>query len=432
MSLRLLGVNHKSAPVELREKLAIPERNLAEATRQLAHHPGVREGMILSTCNRVELVTAHDNAAPDLNLFLEQYFSLEPASLRPHLYEYSEQDAMRHLFRVASSLDSMVVGEPQILGQVKQSYSVARQVGAMNGELDQVLRRALTVAKRVRRETRIGNTSVSIASVAVELAREIFGSLAGKTVCLVGTGKMGQLAARHLMAQGASRLLLSNRTTAGAELLAAELGAEVLPFEQIYDRLDAADIVITTTGSSEPIFRREHGQQLLQRRRNRPVFFIDIAVPRDVDPAMAKLEGIFVYDIDDLQNVASQNQIGRNEEASHAERIIEREVERYKESRLSLDPVPSILAVQRSLELVRQLEFARNAARLAGMNAEQRKAVDDLTRGLLNKVLHGPMVALKAAARDGDEEAMRAIRLALAGDSGDGASEDDSAKGGAD
>jgi glutamyl-tRNA reductase len=211
-----------------------------------------------------------------------------------------------------------------------------------------------------------------------------------------------------------------------------ELAAEVLPFEQIYDRLDAADIVITTTGSPEPIFRREHGQQLLQRRRNRPVFFIDIAVPRDVDPAMAKLEGIFVYDIDDLQSVASQNQSGRNEEARHAERIIEREVERYKDARQSLDAVPSILAVQRSLESLRQQEHARNAARLAGLDAEERKAVDDLTRSLLNKLLHGPMVALKAAARDGDEEAMRAIRQALAGDSVDDAGEDDSAEGGTD
>jgi glutamyl-tRNA reductase len=432
VSLRLLGVNHKSAPVELRERLAIPEQSLAEATRLLAHHPGVREGMILSTCNRVELLTAHDHAAPDLSLFLEQYFSIESASLRPHLYEYREQDAMRHLFRVASSLDSMVVGEPQILGQVKQSYSVARQVGAMNGELDRVLRRALTVAKRVRRETRIGTTSVSIASVAVDLARQIFGSLAGKTVCLVGTGKMGQLAARHLMAQGASHLMITNRTSTGAEILALELGAEVLPFEQLYDRLDAADIVITTTGSSEPIFRREHGQQLLQRRRNRPVFFIDIAVPRDVDPAMAKLEGIFVYDIDDLQGVASQNQSGRNEEARNAERIIEREVERYTESRQALDAVPSILAVQRSFETLRQQEHARNAVRLASLDAEERRAVEDMTRNLLNKMLHGPLTALKAAAREGDEEAMRAIREALAGEVADASNEDDSVKGGAD
>jgi glutamyl-tRNA reductase len=416
MSLSLLGVNHKSAPVELREKLAIPAQHLAEATRLLAKHPGVREGMILSTCNRVELLTSHDHGTPDLTVFLEQYFSIEPASLRPHLYELREQDAMRHLFRVASSLDSMVVGEPQILGQVKQSYSVARQVGAMSGELDYVLRRALTVARRVRRETRIGETSVSVASVAVELARKIFGSLAGKTVCLVGTGKMGQLAARHLMAQGASHLLLSNRTLAGAEGLALELGAEVVPFEQLLDRLDAADIVITTTGSSEPIFRREHGQQLLQRRRNRPVFFIDIAVPRDVDPAMAKLDGIFVYDIDDLQNVASQHRTGRSEEARQAERIIEHEVERYRESRQALDAVPAILAVQQSLESLRQQELARNAVRLASLDAEERQAVDDLTRNLLNKMLHGPLTALKSAARDGDEEALLAIRKALTGD----------------
>jgi glutamyl-tRNA reductase len=427
MSLSLLGVNHVTAPVELREKLAIPEQRLAEATRLLADYPGVREGMILSTCNRVELLTSHDHGQPDLLVFLGKFFAIEPASLRPHVYEYREQDAMRHLFRVASSLDSMVVGEPQILGQVKQSYSVARQVGAMNGELDRVLRRALTVAKRVRTETKIGASSVSIATVAVELARKIFGSLQGKTICLVGTGKMGQLAARHLMKQGAARLVLSNRTQSGAEALAAELGAEVLPFDQLMDQLDA-DIVITTTGAPKPIFTKEHGQLLLQRRRNRPVFFIDIAVPRDVDPAMEKLEGIFVYDIDDLQNVASQNRAGRTEEAQRAENIIEREVERFQDSRQALDAVPAILAVRESLEALRQEELARHAVHMASLDEEERQAVEQLTRGMMNKLLHGPLTALKTAARTGDLEAMEAIRNAFAvsteksgdGDAGDG------------
>jgi glutamyl-tRNA reductase len=425
MSLSLLGVNHKSAPVELREKLAIPEQRLAEATRLLADYPGVREGMILSTCNRVEILTSHDasldQAGPDILIFLGKFFDLEPASLRPHIYEYREQDAMRHLFRVASSLDSMVVGEPQILGQVKQSYSVAREVGAVNGELDRILRRAFTVAKRVRTETKIGASSVNIATVAVEVARKIFGSLHGKTICLVGTGKMGQLAARHLMKQGASRLVLTNRTQAGADVLAAELQAaslsvEVLPFEHLMDKLDA-DIVITTTGASEPVFRREHGQMLLHRRRNRPVFFIDIAVPRDVDPAMQKLDGIFVYDIDDLQNVASQHREGRNEEAQRAENIIEREVERYSTARQALDAVPAIVAVQQSIESLRRQELARSGVRLANLDEEERQAVDDLTRGLVNKLLHGPLTALKAAARDGDVETLEAIRAALAGDS---------------
>jgi glutamyl-tRNA reductase len=421
MSLSLLGVNHKTAPVELRERLAIPEQQLAEATRLLAGHPGVREGMILSTCNRVELLTSHDaggdGIGPDLLVFLGEYFSIEPASLRPHVYEYREQDAMRHLFRVAASLDSMVVGEPQILGQVKQSYSVARQVGAMNGELDGVLRRAFSVAKRVRSETRIGEAAVSIATVAVELARKIFGTLEGKTICLVGTGKMGQQAARYLMKQGPDRLLICNRTLAGAEKLSEELRAEklpieVLPFERLMDSLDA-DIVITSTGAAEPIFRREHGQMLLQRRRNRPVFFIDIAVPRDVDPAMQKLEGIFVYDIDDLQNVARQNRSGRVDEATRAHEIVERELEKYHAVRRGLNAVPAILSVQQSLEALRQKEMERHAAQIARLGPEDRKAVDDITRSMVKKMLHGPLTALKTAALEGDAEAMESIRAAL-------------------
>lgn len=416
MSVRLLGVNHKSAPVELREKLAIPAQRLAEATRKLAGHPGVREGMILSTCNRVELLAAHDAAqdgsGPDLLVFLGDYCAVEPASLRPHIYEYTEQDAMRHLFRVASSLDSMVLGEPQILGQVKQSYSVAREVGAINGELDRALRRAFSVAKRVRSETKIGESPVSIATVAVELARKIFGNLHGKTICLVGTGKMGQLAARHLMKQGAARLILSNRTQFGAEALAAELRADVLPFADLMDKLDA-DIVITTTGAERPIFTREHGQALLHRRRNRPAFFIDIAVPRDVDPAMAKLEGIFVYDIDDLQNAANQHRAGRDEEAQRAESIIEREVARYRVSQQTLDAVPAILAVQQTAEQLRQQELSRHAVRLASLDEEERIAVEEMTRGLLAKLMHGPLTALRAAARDGDSDALDALRAAL-------------------
>jgi glutamyl-tRNA reductase len=412
MSLSLLGVNHKSAPVELREKLAVPAQRLAEATRCLAEHPGVREGMILSTCNRVEVLASHDAVEPDLLMFMGGFFSIEPASLRPHIYQLREHDAMRHLFRVAASLDSMVIGEPQILGQVKQSYSVARQVGALNGELDRALQRAFTVAKRVRSQTRIGSTSVSIATVAVELARKIFGSLDGKTLCLVGTGKMGQLTARHLMKQGATRLILSNRTLSGAEALAAELNAEILPFERLMDELDA-DIVITTTGAGEPIFRREHGQALLQRRRNRPMFFIDIAVPRDVDPAMEKLEGIFVYNIDDLQRIANEHHSGRKEEAQRAESMVDREVERYQQSRHSLDAVPAIVAVQLRVEALRKQEIARNSARLAALDPQARAAVEEMSRNLIQKMLHGPMTALKNAARDGDVEALRVLRAAL-------------------
>jgi glutamyl-tRNA reductase len=416
MSLSLLGVNHKTAPVELRERLAIPEQLLAQATRELAHHPGVRGGMILSTCNRVEFLTTHDAGNPDLLEFVHHYFAIEADSLRPHLYEYRESEAARHLFRVASSLDSMVVGEPQILGQVRQSYSVARSVGAINGELDALMRRTLTVAKRVRAETRVGASAVSIASVAVELARKIFGSLQGKTVCLVGAGKMGKLAARALLAQGAASLLVTNRTLTGAEAVAEEFGGTVIPFDQLMDRLDIADIVITTTGSPEPIFRREHGQQLLQRRRSRPMFFIDIAVPRDVDPELARLDGIFVYDIDDLQGVAAQNHSGRTGEAAHAETIIDSEVERYQLISQSLDPRPAIVSLQRAFENIRQAELSRNAAKLASLDPVERETVEALTRSLLNKLMHGPLMAIKAAAQDGDATTLEAVERAFDAD----------------
>ena len=310
-SLVLVGVNHTTAPVEVRERLAIPLARLADATRALAHQPGVREALILSTCNRVEFLTIQDHTRagnpPNLLRFLHQYFAVPAATLEPHLYEFREREAVRHLFRVASSLDSMVVGEPQILGQVKESYSIARQAGAISTALEPLLQRAFAVAKRVRTETQIGSSSVSIASVAVDLARKIFGSLHGKTVLIVGAGKMSDLAARHLIQQGATSILVANRTPERAAQLAGQIAGqismqlangpiaihgsglacttEVIPFDLLYDQAARADIVLTSTGSEHPIFNRSHGQQFLERRRNRPMFFIDIAVPRDVDPA---------------------------------------------------------------------------------------------------------------------------------------------------
>ncbi|HEY8998064.1 MAG TPA: glutamyl-tRNA reductase, partial [Edaphobacter sp.] len=232
LHLVLLGVNHNTAPIDIRERLAIPAGGLADATRTLVHQPGIREGLILSTCNRVELLTVQENGDSnnaDLLRFLHEYFSIAPASLTPHVYEYREHEAVRHLFRVASSLDSMVVGEPQILGQVKESYTVAREVGAVSSSLDPLIQRAFTVAKKVRSETEIGSSSVSIASVAVDLARKIFNSLDGKTVLLVGAGKMSELAARHLIQHGASNILVANRTLERAEKIAAEFRGQVIP-----------------------------------------------------------------------------------------------------------------------------------------------------------------------------------------------------------
>ncbi|WP_260705155.1 glutamyl-tRNA reductase [Edaphobacter flagellatus] len=420
LHLVLLGINHNTAPIEVRERLAIPSGRLADATRTLVHQPGIREGIILSTCNRVELLTVQENGSsevPDLLRFLHEYFAVAPASLTPHLYEYREREAVRHLFRVASSLDSMVVGEPQILGQVKESYTVAREVGAVSGSLDPLIQRAFTVAKKVRSETQIGSNSVSIASVAVDLARKIFGSLGGKTVLLVGAGKMSELAARHLIQQGASNILVANRTMERAEKIAAQFNGQVVPFDALYDQAARADIVITSTGAPQKLFERSHGQHFLQSRRNRPMFFIDIAVPRDVDPRMNEVEGCFVYDIDDLQQVAAANLADRSREAAAAETIVTREVDKYQQRVQSLDAAPAIRTLQEHAENLRQAELRRTSSRLAGLTADQLAAVEALTRSLTNKFLHAPMTAMREAARDGDSQSLAELESLYTGQS---------------
>ncbi len=404
--LVLLGINHTTAPVEIRERIAIPAGRLADATRTLLHQPGIHEGLILSTCNRVELLTVQDendagsSQRPDLPRFLHEYFALPIATLTPHLYELREREAVRHLFRVASSLDSMVVGEPQILGQVKDAYTTAREVGAVQSNLEALLQRTFTVAKKVRSETQIGSSSVSIASVAVDLARKIFGALTGKTILLVGAGKMSELAARHLIQQGAASILVANRTEARAAALADALRTpaiqtEVITFDQLYGQADRADIVITSTGAPQKLFGRSHGQHFLQRRRNRPMFFIDIAVPRDVDPRMNEVEGCFVYDIDDLQQVALSNLADRSREAAAAETIITSEVARYEQRQQSRNAVPAILALQHSAETIRQAELARSAAKLGDLTPAQAAAVEALTRALTAKLLHPQLIALR-------------------------------------
>ncbi len=413
MNIVLLGLNHKTAPIELRERLAIGPLQLEDATRSLVQAPGVLEGMILSTCNRVELLTSQEPNAPDLLEFVGSYFDIEPKVLTPHMYEYRQENAVRHLFRVACSLDSMVIGEPQILGQVKSSYLAARSAGAIRGHLDKVLQRAFVVAKRVRSETQIGSSSVSIASVAVELARKIFGSLEGKKVLLVGAGKMSEQAARHLLAQGAGAVLVANRTHERAEQMAQRFGGRAIRFDDLYGHADQADIVITSTGSARPVFRREHAQHFLQQRRGRPMFFIDIAVPRDVDPEVNKLDGIFLYDIDDLQSVAGSHLKERGKEAELAEAMILAEVDKYQRRLHSLNVAPEIVRFQQSAEQIRQGELRRLASRLQSLSPEQQAAVEALTRGLVNKFLHQPVQAIKAAASDGNSAAVDALREAF-------------------
>jgi glutamyl-tRNA reductase len=296
----------------------------------------------------------------------------------------------------------MILGEAQILGQVKEAYATARAVGAIHSQLDLLLTRAFAVAKRVRTETAVGSSAVSVASVAVELAKKIFGSLNGKTVYLVGAGKMSELAARHLLAHGAASIFVANRTYDRAIRLAQTFDGQAIEFSRLYDTCDKGDIVITSTGAPHAIFRREHGELFMSRRKNRPMFFIDIAVPRDVDPEMNKVDGIFVYDIDDLQQAVSSHVADRQKEAERAADIIEIEVLRFQARLQTLDVVPTIVSLQDHLETIRQAEIDRVRGRLGPLSPEQELAIDTLTHGIVNKIMHTPISTLKTAARESE------------------------------
>jgi glutamyl-tRNA reductase len=403
MNLIVIGVNHQTAPVEVREQFAISEARLPDAVKVLVTQPGIEEAMIVSTCNRVEFIARTKDADANLDGYLKKVYGFDTQSYRKYLYEHRDRDAVRHVFRVASSLDSMVVGEPQILGQVKEAYATARAIGAVNSQLDALYSRAFAVAKRVRTETAIATSAVSIASVAVELAKKIFGNLEGKSVYLVGAGKMCELAARHLLAHGAKKLYVGNRTYERAAALAKKFDGEPISFDHLYDSVDRADIVITSTGAPHTIFRKEHGERFLAKRKNRPMFFIDIAVPRDVDPEMNKLDGIFVYDIDDLQQVVVAHISDRRAEADRAEAIVQLEVDKFQARLQTLDVVPTIVSLQEHLETVRQAEIDRVRGRLGDLTPEQEIAIEALSRGIINKIMHTPITTLKSAARESSE-----------------------------
>jgi glutamyl-tRNA reductase len=401
MNLILVGVSHRSAPVEIRERMNIHESRLPAALTDLVARDGVREALILSTCNRVDLAAAGEEGSesePLLRRFLADYHHCDPAVFDRHLYWHRNADAVRHLFRVASSLDSMILGEPQILGQFKQAYLAAREVGALSGPLRDISEQALAVGRRVRRETGLGASAVSVSYAAVELARKIFGKLDGKTIFILGAGKMSELAARHLVSTGATSILVANRTFERALELAAAFGGSAVPFEDIFNHLQRADIVISSTDSPDFVITREAAEHLLAGRRQRPMFFVDIAVPRDIDPAVNELDNAFVYDIDDLERVVKENREERRREAARAEKIVEEEVERTLRRLASRELAPTIVALEQRLEGIREAEIERHRARLDGLTPEQRESVDALTRGMLNKILHGPITEMKSRA----------------------------------
>ena len=396
MQLSLVGLSHHTAPIEVRERLHFPEKDLPAALHALAERDAVEEAIILSTCNRVEILArlADDaDARTLLGDFLSRQRRVARDLLEKYLYHHSQREAVRHVFRVAASLDSMIVGEPQVLGQVKAAYATGRAVGTVGGILDEVLVHAFATAKKVRTETGVASSAVSVSYAAVELARKIFGSLEGKTVFLIGAGKMSELAARHLRRSGARAIFVANRTLARAEELAKELEGETVRFDDLLNFVSRADIVISSTGAPVYIIKKEHGARFLAERRNRPMFFIDIAVPRDIDPALNKLNNIFLYDIDDLQQVVEANLRQRQREALRGEEIVEREVDRLLGRLKRLEVAPTIAALQEHLHGLRQQELER--ARLRDLSSEQRAAVEEMTRRLVNKILHGPIAELK-------------------------------------
>lgn len=401
MKLLLTGVNHKTAPVEIREQLAFSDTAIPLALDTLKHRKGIAEVLILSTCNRVEItVAADDDADPQaaIDSFLVEARRLSSDALGPQLYRYAGRDAIQHLFRVAASLDAMVVGEPQILGQMKSAYALSKSAGAMNGLLESVMSRAFSVAKRVRSETGIGQMAVSVSYAAVELARKIFGTLANRSVMLVGSGKMSELAARHLRRSGAAHIFVTNRTQSRAEEMARLFNGTAVDYSRFTAMLPEVDIVITSSGAPHYILTKEEMQRVIAARKNKPMFLIDIAVPRNIEPSVNKVDNVFLYDIDDLQGVVNSNLAERQKEAQRAELIVTEEVDRMI-ARLKVQEIaPTIVTLQEHWEQIRQLETAKFLRKPGAFTPEQMEAVEALTRSIVNKLAHAPISELRRQA----------------------------------
>jgi glutamyl-tRNA reductase len=414
--LFVFGVSHKTAPLAEREALAFPRESLGETLLRLRSETGLQEAMILSTCNRVEIYARADQeGAPDaVASFVCAFHKRSAADLARLTYCLTDADAVRHAFRVASSLDSMVVGEPQILGQVKEGYRAAEEAGTLGSALNALRNRTLAAAKRARTETGLGSGAVSVSHVAVELARKIFGELRDKNVLLVGAGKMSELAARRLVQAGARATVVVGRTLERAADLAAALGGRAAPLDTLRDELAVADIVISGTGAPGTVVKVPDVEAARATRRGRPLFLIDIAVPRDIEPQVAKMTGVFLYDLDDLHAVADANLRERRKEAIAAEALVEREAREFLDWQKSRDAVPLLVELRRRGDEIRRQEIEKVRSRLGTLTKEQEDALESATAAIVNKLLHAPTVALKDAARNGHEpEQVSLIRRLL-------------------
>ena len=415
MSIVLVGLNHKTAPVEVREQLAFTDEACAESLHALVDGEVIREGLIVSTCNRVEILAATarergEEAASRVNNFLSEARRVPCEVFGEHLYTHADTAAVRHVFRVASSLDSMVVGEPQVLGQVRHAYSLAVSAGTAGRVLHRLVHTALRVAKRVRTETGIAASAVSISFTAVELGRKIFGSLKGATVLLIGAGEMAELAARHLVGAGATRLLVANRTHAAAQELAGKFGGEAVEFASLAEYLAEADIVICSTAAQEYVITPQMAIEAREARRNRPAFFIDISVPRNIDPAVGELDNLFVFDVDDLEAVVASNIREREREAERAEVIVESEVMQFQLALRNLDIGPTVGALREKLHAIAHAELKRQRHRLGQLTPEQERAIEALLTSAVNKISHPVIHRMRRSYDSGEDARMEAWR----------------------
>lgn len=394
----IIGLNHRTAPVEIRERLAFPPEAMGRALRGLLEKESLKEGVILSTCNRVEVCSLTRQGflgTAEVKEFLAAYHAIPSEELNGYLYHYEGDEAVKHMFRVASSLDSMVLGEPQILGQVKDAYGYGAEFQTIGPILDKFFAKTFSVAKRVRTETRVASSAVSVSYAAVELARKIFGELSDKTAMLIGAGEMCELAARHLLSAGVRGILVTNRTFERAVKLAEEFGGTPIRFDELPVHLKRADIVLSSTGASHFIIKKHDVEEVIRVRKNRPMFFIDMAVPRDIDPDANQVDNVYVYDIDDLNNVIDLNLEERQKEAVKAEEIVEEEVRSFRRWLDAQQVTPTIITLRRKYEEVKNVEVAKAVSMLGVEDPRARKVVESLASSLLNKILHAPIASLK-------------------------------------
>jgi glutamyl-tRNA reductase len=399
MHLLLLGVSHKTAPVDVRERLDFSSRDLGAAVEALATRASTAESVVLSTCNRSEVYVASDNPArarDEIIEFLGQYHSLPPDSFTPHLFSLSDEAAAKHLFRVAAGLDSLVVGEPQILGQVKGAFEMASGRRCTGPMLSKLFHWSFGVGKRVRTETALGEGAVSISFAAVALARKIFGRLDGRRVLVIGAGEISSLTAEHLRAQGVGEIAIASRTAAHAEALAASVGGRAAPWEEVPSLLATADIVVTATGSQRPILTRAHVEATTPRHRPDPLFIIDLAVPRDVEASVGEIEQVFLYNVDDLQTIVQENLSRRSREIAHAETIVAEELLKFATWQRSRGAVPTVVALRQRFDAIRRAELQRLDNKLGSLSPEARARVDEVTRLIVEKLLLDPTEQLKA------------------------------------